>query len=155
MSSTSDLQVRSLVQASSAGVLPDDRSDVLVAVSGGGIQQLDAPDEISDAPWRQTEIPMPAGVGTGKGVAIGDIDLDGVNDVVFSCENASGDKSGVRWLSYDKTKDAWTDHEISGPAGVKFDLLELIDLDHDGDLDVLTCEEREKLGVIWYENPTR
>jgi hypothetical protein len=25
----------------------------------------------------------------------------------------------------------------------------------DGDLDVLTCEERANLGVIWYENPTR
>ena len=28
-------------------------------------------------------------------------------------------------------------------------------LDADGDLDVLTCEERKNLGVIWYENPSR
>jgi hypothetical protein len=49
----------------------------------------------------------------------------------------------------------WQDHEISGPRGIKFDRLELIDLDSDGDLDVLTCEERHNLGVFWYENPTR
>jgi hypothetical protein len=33
--------------------------------------------------------------------------------------------------------------------------MELVDLDGDGDLDVLTCEERAGLGVIWYENPAR
>ena len=49
----------------------------------------------------------------------------------------------------------WEGHEISGRKGVKFDRLELVDLDADGDLDVLTCEERDNLGVIWYENPTR
>ena len=38
--------------------------------------------------------------------------------------------------------------------GSKYDLVELIDLDDDGDLDVLTCEENVNLGVIWYENPT-
>ena len=27
-------------------------------------------------------------------------------------------------------------------------------MDADGDLDLLTCEERENLGVFWYENPT-
>lgn len=49
---------------------------------------------------------------------------------------------------------------ISGPEGVKFDRIELVDLDRDGDLDILICEEhhvvgekRMGLGVIWYENP--
>ncbi|MEM9587123.1 MAG: VCBS repeat-containing protein [Planctomycetota bacterium] len=36
---------------------------------------------------------------------------------------------------------------------VKFDRVELIDLDGDGDLDVMTCEEAQDLGVVWYENP--
>ena len=48
----------------------------------------------------------------------------------------------------------WAARDISGPEeGIKFDLIQLIDLDGDGDLDVLTCEERDNLGVIWYENP--
>ena len=30
----------------------------------------------------------------------------------------------------------------------------VIDVDEDGDPDVVTCEERDNLGVFWYENPT-
>ena len=45
-------------------------------------------------------------------------------------------------------------HDISGTAeGVKFDRIHIMDVDSDGDLDVITCEERDNLGVIWYENP--
>ena len=46
--------------------------------------------------------------------------------------------------------------DISGAPGIKFDLVRLLDLDGDGDLDVLTNEEQEArtgLGVMWYENP--
>lgn len=48
--------------------------------------------------------------------------------------------------------------ELSGPVGIKYDRLELVDMDFDGDLDALTCEESEGgrgLGVIWYANPLR
>ena len=44
---------------------------------------------------------------------------------------------------------------MSSDRGVKFDLVQLLDIDRDGDLDILTCEERDGLGVLWYENPTR
>ena len=52
----------------------------------------------------------------------------------------------------------WDWHHLSGTEGYKFDRIELVDLDGDGDLDVLTCEENygpnsEGLGVIWFENP--
>ncbi len=53
------------------------------------------------------------------------------------------------------TEQHWAAHDISGAAGSKFDLIELIDLDADGDLDVVACEEVANLGVFWYENPLR
>jgi hypothetical protein len=43
--------------------------------------------------------------------------------------------------------------DVSGNVGVKFDLVELVDLDGDGDLDAITCEEVDNLGVFWFENP--
>lgn len=114
--------------------------------------------------WETFSIAMPSNVGTGKAVAAPDVDLDGRPDLILSCGNSHGEKSGVTWLSFDgfpgRCKPTY--HEISGPVGIKFDRMELLDLDADGDLDLLTCEESEPvegkrrgLGVFWYENPTR
>ncbi len=130
--------------------------DIVCAVKGAGIQVL-IQNEKAETPWKHFEIPMPKNCGTGKGVAIGDMNLDGKNDIVFSCEGATGAKSGLRWLAQPKKglEGVWKDYEISGPKGVKFDRIELLDIDRDGDLDVMTCEERDGLGVIWYENPQK
>lgn len=108
--------------------------------------------------WKVHSIEVPPGTGGGKGVAVGDIDKDGRQDIVMSCEGADRGKSGVIWLSYtDKVSQAtWKAHGISGERGIKFDRLELLDMDGDGDPDVLTCEERQGrggMGVFWYENP--
>lgn len=128
--------------------------DVIVPVSRGPLRwhrRLDA----SGDRWETHTIEMPAGAGTGKSVRVLDVNGDGRNDLVVSCENAAGGKTGVFWLAAvnGHTHRRWQAHSISGPEGVKFDLLQLVDLDGDGDLDVLTCEERDQLGVIWYENP--
>jgi hypothetical protein len=74
---------------------------------------------------------------------------------VVTCEGAKGQKSGCAWLSFDNspTDLRWRSHDIAGAPGVKYDLCPLLDLDSDGDLDVLTTEESDNLGVIWYENP--
>lgn len=103
--------------------------------------------------WRREIVPLPDTAGTAKAVAIGDINGDGRADLVYSCEQAAGDLEGVGWI--EQLADGWRPYSIGGPAGVKFDLVRLRDLDQDGDLDVITCEEAENLGVIWYENPTR
>ena len=66
------------------------------------------------------------------------------------------DKVGVFWLKARAVGDVagWDVYPISGQQGAKYDRLELIDLDGDGDLDVVTTEENTGLGVLWYENPT-
>lgn len=108
-----------------------------------------------DKKWVQRIIPLPNGVGGGKSVVVSDINGDGRNDLVFSCEGAKAPLSGVRWLSWDKSplEGTWSDHEVSGPEGLKYDRLVVSDVDGDGDPDLLCCEERDQLGVFWYENP--
>ncbi len=142
------LDLADLDQDGLEDVLVADRSDLLLYYRRT---------EATGQSWEAHEIRLPGGIGTGKSVAVGDIDLDGQPDIVFSCERARDEKHGVMWMS-NKTsplEPGWSGHPISGPKGTKYDLVELIDLDGDGDLDVLTCEEVENLGVFWYENPLR
>lgn len=103
-----------------------------------------------DVPWKPEHIAIPDTAGLGKAVAVGNLDDDPESEWVVSCEHAEN-KDGV--LLYDSDGRNRTVSSISGKAGTKFDRLELVDLDGDGDLDVLTTEEKEGLGVIWYENP--
>lgn len=95
----------------------------------------------------------------GKSVAVADIDQNGRWDLVASYEGAQG-KSGVLAVN-DFLTDSVFFTDISGPFGIKYDFVVLIDMDGDGDLDILTCEEtaedgsKRGLGIIWYENPLK
>ena len=135
----------------------DGRDEVVTATRNGEILCF-RPVDASLTRWQQTAIPNPFGVPHGKAVRVGDVNLDGRPDLVHTA-NTGGDRSkpGVAWLEYDERpgEPAWTAHDVSGARGVKFDLVELLDLDSDGDLDAITCEERDNLGVFWYENPHR
>jgi hypothetical protein len=127
---------------------------IAVAISGDRIGISAVPGSNTTHQTVQT-IGLPDWAGTGKAVAFGDVDLDGHEDIVVTCEHATG-KSGVLWFR--RTGDepsTWEPRDVSGREGVKFDLVELVDLDGDEDLDLLTCEETDNLGVVWYENPAR
>jgi hypothetical protein len=107
--------------------------------------------------FESRELPYPPAIGKGKAVRAADIDLDGRLDLVISTENYEG-TSGLVWLKQPADSETWQPRELSGPAGskgMKLDDIQLLDLDGDGDLDVLTTEERTGFGVVWFENPTR
>ncbi len=99
--------------------------------------------------WASETIAWPPAVGTAKAVRLADVNNDGRVDALYSAEQAIGELRGVVWM--DLASGAV--HDISGAPGTKYDLMELHDFDADGDLDVLTTEETEGLGVVWYENP--
>lgn len=144
----------------------DGLEDVIVAVKGGPIQFHR---RVSRSPvaWETHRIELPGDTGSGKAVAAADVDGDGRRDLVVTCEHATDGKAGVFWLAADgpATGGRWRARSINGGEGFIFDLLQLVDVDGDGDLDVITEEEKgpylekgyvgRELGVVWYENPAR
>jgi hypothetical protein len=138
----------------------DGKSDILCAGPPSGLiwlrrrKDADSRQGVA-AGWEMRRIQMPDERGC-KAVRVADIDLDKKPDIVMAL-GGGGDKPNVYWMSYRRnvTDQEWSAHEISGPFGQKFDLIQLLDLDGDGDIDVITCEEDYNLGVFWYENPTR
>lgn len=133
------------------------RLKLCVAVKPNRYVMLQQAGDLERSWAEQFDIATPATFGTAKGVAVADLDFDGKVELVFSCEQATNEKSGVGIIELAPGSQPQF-LSISGSTGIKFDLIELVDLDGDGDLDILTCEERAAgrgLGVIWYENPVR
>lgn len=131
----------------------DSRLDIIAAIKPQTIRVYCQPEEPAAAWERTVDIaPLPGDrFGTVKAVRAMNpiVRIDGfAPPLIVTCENAHGEKAGVFiggrgviWQS------------ISGPEGIKFDRIELLDLDGNGDLDIITCEETAGLGVVWYENP--
>jgi hypothetical protein len=116
--------------------------------------------DINTSKWKEQIIKIPAATGSAKSVESGDLNNDGVPDLVLSTETLGKERYGLIWLDGRKILNSkesdW--QKISGFHNAKYDKVELIDLDKDGDLDVLICEENfgensTGLGVVWYENP--
>ena len=122
----------------------DSRVDqMFVATRGANVLQFSK----ADTGWKRSKIENPSGVRFGKAVR-----RFGKSGFVFTANTAADkqqDLPGI-WLREDGNWQA-----IDLTTNVKPDRIEVLDLDQDGDLDVLTCEERRNLGVIWYENPSK
>ena len=108
--------------------------------------------------WQSRQLTYPPQMAFARAVRAADLDLDGRTDLAMTSRGPEGTLGAV-WMSHPGTIDGnWNIHDISGPAGpkgLKFDVIELLDLDADGDLDLLTTEEHTGLGVVWFENPAR
>ena len=130
----------------------DERLEIICATLDGVLLHFA---RSTDGTWDETRIPLPFGLKAGKAVAVADVNLDGRPDLVTTSEaqREHATMISVAWM--ERSNEAWIAHSISDDHGRKFDRLEMLDLDNDGDLDLLTCEEHDNLGVFWYENPTR
>ncbi len=123
----------------------DGTLDVVTSTRNGVIKWMRR-DKVQSNDWQTRDIPNPFGVHSGKSVRVADINLDGRLDLVHTTN------TNVREQDKTKVAAAWMSY---GPGGAKYDLIQLVDLDHDGDLDLMCCEENAQLGVFWYENPTK
>jgi hypothetical protein len=88
-----------------------------------------------------------------KAAGIADLDLDGINEIVITSEKGDLGIGYFRSAS-GSFLEKWTWVPIfDSLVHAKYDLVAFADVDHDGDLDIITSEERQGLGVIWLENP--
>jgi hypothetical protein len=134
----------------------DGRKDIVCASRNEQIIYLRRAGD-SAADWEEHLLENPLGIAGGKSVRAADLNGDGRMDLIHTAElGGSRERPGVVWMSYrDRPTDSvWDVHDISGREGNKFDLVQTLDLDADGDLDIIACEERDNLGLFWYENTT-
>lgn len=88
--------------------------------------------------WPRVQ-PIPAALGGDEEIAVGDIDRDGLLDLVGS----NGDTGEVRWFENPGTGAGnWTPHLVATLPNISFhDRLEVAHLDGDGRLDIVVSEE--------------
>lgn len=136
----------------------DGRKDIAAAIRPHQFGYLiQPPGNPWDGPWEEvmtSPIENRDSLGQSKAVRIGDLTGDGKPDIAATCEHAKGSLCGVFHFPFQTDPDQPIRAvKIADSRGVKFDRIELLDLDEDGDLDLMTCEETDGLGVFWFENP--
>ena len=89
----------------------------------------------------------------GGRTAIGDIDGDGFNDIVvhtWSSDRGKQNDGKVGWYKYP----GWRRYSIVDSGHIFGDGVLAVDLDQDGDNDVVTAKGSDnEASVVWYENP--
>ncbi len=142
-----------------ADVDGDGLRDIVVPERPSGLHWFERLDH-SGRKWERHSIFVPSNVGTSKSAAVGDINLDGHMDIVMTFAESVDGARGVVWFynAGNPSMPFWSTYDISGPEGEKYDAAPLLDVDGDGDLDVVATDEHdnatgEGLGLIWYRNP--
>ena len=133
-----------------ADVQPGGRPEVLFS-SGAGLFYFEIPDRASETPWPRTRI---AGDSSDEGIAVGDIDRDGLLDVAAT----TGESKLVQWYRNPGDRSAdWAVTRVGEHASAVYpDRIAVADFDSDGRLDIVVTEENgaaEGAETLWWEQP--
>lgn len=132
----------------------DGLTDVIASTRSGHLSFFKRIDR-SGIHWKHYKIQVPSTANEFvKAVKVGDLNGDGKLDIAFT-EEFCRDALGCQWLAFEESPYdfEWVAHDIGAKLGGKYDRIELLDLDGDGDLDLLTCDEGNTNSVLWFENP--
>ena len=134
----------------------DGAKDILVTTRDGTTELYRRLPSSVVPKWEAHSVPNPFGYQHSKSIACADLNRNGQLDLVQTLRPspAKAPAVGLMQCVGNPFSATWTVTDIGGPDGSKFDLIEAVDLDCDGDQDLVTCEEVANLGVVWYENPT-
>ena len=121
----------------------DGFNDLIIGGQDGDLHWYE--DRSTPGTWSRHVITSGGLGGWSTDAECGDVDGDGDQDIVIS-----------DWYLHQRL--VWLENQDSSfilrvIGAPRAHDLELADLDGDGDLDVVGCEERDNLGVFWYENP--
>lgn len=141
-----------------AQIIPGGKQEILLA-TGKGIYYFEIPEK--NPHLEQWQVVRPAFEASDEGFGVGDIDGDGLNDIVAG--RREGDKEGegmeiLWWKNPGTVKGNWKYFSL-GNTGFDADRIVIADINCNGKPDVVVTEERSPgpdpdASLYWFEQPS-
>src|SRR6266404_3653241 len=131
--------------------IPTQRRPAIVLSAGGGTYLLRIPEAPDVDDWPIIRITT-SNAGEQKGVGTGDLNRDGYFDVAVAAGMGAPLTEVDWWSNPGDGSDRWTKHPI-GHVEHDAKMIEIVDINNDGRLDVIVTEQSPPAGVFWFEAP--
>jgi hypothetical protein len=120
-----------------AQIVPGGRPEVVLS-TGEGIYCIAIPSDPSAGNWPVT---LAAPEASEQGLALGDVDGDGLIDIAAAYGHRVEPRSVAWWKNPGRPSVPWNRHEVGQTANYSADRLAVADLNGDGRADILVTEE--------------